>query len=329
MRIDRSHIPWALTIGALTLVAGIFFVANFYPASLPFPFRLPERWFGEIPPVRRTFGGTPLGLFYGTLAFLIFLFASALGIRKKRRLWRIGNVQTWLKAHIWLTLFTVPLVLFHCGFHWGGKHTTMLLILYLIVMASGIFGLVLQHFMPRIMKERLPREVVFEQIPHIQGLLFEAALKLRQELRVAERTAREPIAAVAAGAGAPSGAATAPAPAPAPADDPSLQVIADFLDQEGLPYLNRHRRGRSRLVDSKTSDDVFRLLKLNVSEKWQPRVDDLQIWCDDRRMMDLQLRLHHWLHGWLIIHVPFSFGLLIMTAWHAWIAVRYLVTLPA
>jgi hypothetical protein len=327
VRIDRSHLPWALVIGALSLIAGFLFVANFYPQSLPFPFRLPERWFGEIPPVRRTFGATPLGIVYGSLAFLIFVFASALGIRKKRRLWRIGNVQTWLKAHIWLTLFTIPLVLFHCGFHWGGKHTTVLLVLYIIVMASGIFGLVLQHFMPRIMKERLSREVVFEQIPHIEGLLFEAALKLRQEIRIAERTAGEPVAAVAtAGAG---GAAVAPAPARSAADDASLQVIADFLDQEGLPYLNRKRRGRPRLADTKTSDDIFRLLKLNVSDKWKPRVDDLQIWCDDRRMMDLQLRLHHYLHGWLVIHVPFSFALLLFTAWHAWIALRYLITLPA
>jgi hypothetical protein len=264
VRIDRSHLPWALVIGALSLIAGFLFVANFYPQSLPFPFRLPERWFGEIPPVRRTFGATPLGIVYGSLAFLIFVFACALGIRKKRRLWRIGNVQTWLKAHIWLTLFTIPLVLFHCGFHWGGKHTTVLLVLYIIVMASGIFGLVLQHFMPRIMKERLSREVVFEQIPHIEGLLFEAALKLRQEIRIAERTAGEPVAAVAtAGAG---GAAVAPAPARSAADDASLQVIADFLDQEGLPYLNRKRRGRPRLADTKTSDDIFRLLKLNVSD---------------------------------------------------------------
>ena len=41
--------------------------------------------------------------------------------------------------------------------------------------------------------------------------------------------------------------------------------------------------------------------------------------------MDLQLRLHHWMHGWLLIHVPTSFALLVVTAWHAWIAVSYLI----
>src|SRR5436190_12844786 len=106
MRLDRSHIPWVIVVGLATTAAGILFLANFYPQLLPFPFHLPERWFGLVPPVRRTYGGTPLGLFYGSLAFLIFVFASALGIRKKKRLWRIGNVQLWLKAHIWLSIFT-------------------------------------------------------------------------------------------------------------------------------------------------------------------------------------------------------------------------------
>ena len=53
---------------------------------------------GEAPPLRNTYGGTPLGLIFGSVAFLIFLFASALGIRKKQRTWPIGSVQFWLKA---------------------------------------------------------------------------------------------------------------------------------------------------------------------------------------------------------------------------------------
>lgn len=329
MRLDRSHISWALVIALATCGAGFLFLANFHPQLLPFPFHLPERWFGLAPPVRRTYGGTPLGVFFGSLAFLIFLFASALGIRKKKRLWRIGNVQLWLKAHIWLTIFTIPLVLFHCGFKWGGPHTTALLVLYIFVMGSGFFGLALQQFMPRLMKERLLREVVFEQIPHICGLLFEAALKMRHDLRTLERALKEkPAAAAAAAASSPvaaGGAATVAAP---PEEDPSVSVLGEFLDEELLPYLNARRSGRFRLADKKTSDDIFRLLKLNVSEKWQPKVEEMQTWCDDRRMMDLQLNLHHWLHGWLILHVPASFALLVMTAWHAWIALRYLVTLP-
>lgn len=321
MRIDRTHTLWIIFVLLATVAAGLLFCANFHPHLLPYAIDLPPI-FGEVPPVRATFGGTPLGLLFGTIAFLIFLFAAALGIRKKKRLWRIGNVQQWLKAHIWLTVLTIPLVLFHCGFHFGGPHTTWLVIIYGIVMASGFFGIALQQFMPRLMKERLPREVVFEQIPHIRSLLFEAALKLRGEVREAGKPAAKEPAPVAAGA-EPAPAAAAPAES-----DPSLSVIEDFLDEECLPYLHPRRRKRLRLRDQRNSDDMFRLLKLSVSDKWQPKVADLQTWCDDRRRMDLQMKLHHWLHGWLVIHVPVSFVLLIWTAWHGWVAVRYLVIIP-
>src|ERR1043166_6039692 len=165
MKIDRSHTPWILFTVLATGASAVLYLANFFPHLLPSSVRLPAM-LGEAPPSRNTYGGTPLGLIFGSVAFLIFLFASALGIRKKKRTWPIGSVQFWLKAHIWLTVLTIPLVLFHCGFHSGGTHTSWLMVLYVIVMGSGFFGLALQQFMPRLMTERLPREVVFEQIPY-------------------------------------------------------------------------------------------------------------------------------------------------------------------
>ena len=54
------------------------------------------------------------------------------------------------------------------------------------------------------------------------------------------------------------------------------------------------------------------------------RVDQMEQWCTDRREMDLQMKLHHWLHGWLLLHVPFSFALLVMTVWHIYIVFTFL-----
>jgi hypothetical protein len=42
--------------------------------------------------------------------------------------------------------------------------------------------------------------------------------------------------------------------------------------------------------------------------------------------MDLQTKFQHWLHGWLLIHVPGSIALILVTAWHAWIGLRFLVS---
>lgn len=305
MKIRRSHAPWIVFVALATAGSALLYVANFFPRLLPFHVPLPAL-LGDVPPSRNTVGGTPLGLIFGSVAFLIFLFASALGIRKKQRTWPIGSVQFWLKAHIWLTVFTIPLVLFHCGFHSGGAHTSALLLLYGIVMGSGFFGIAMQQFMPRVMTERLPREVVFEQIPHLRGLLLESAMKMRESL-----ARSQPVGTAAAGLSA--------------AEDSSVQMLVRFLDHECLPYLAAKRGERHALGVERTAAGIFGSLRLNVDDQWKPRVEAMQDWCAERRLMDLQTKLQHWLHGWLLIHVPSSVALLVFTAWHACVAVRFLL----
>lgn len=311
MKLNRPHIPWAIFVLAATILAGSFYLAEFHPERVPFGLDLP-RFMHEAPRERASYGASPLGLFYGALALAIFVFASALGIRKKRRLWPIGSVQGWLRAHIWLTILTIPLVLFHSGFQFGGGHTTTVMILYIIVMVSGFLGLAIQNVLPTLMKERLPREIVYEQIPHVHDRIVESAILFQRSLK--EKT-RGPRVATAEGA-------TAVA---VQADD-SESVLLEFMENECMPYLqaNRRRASRMRMSRQKVGDDTFRLLRLNVSDSYMAKVDELQIWCDDRRRMDVQVRMHHWMHVWLLFHVPFSFALLIFTFWHAYVTWIYL-----
>ena len=313
MRIDRNHIPWAIFVSVATLIIAVFFCSEFFPQYLPFPIDLPK-FLSHAPRERNSYGASPLGLFYGVLALAIFLFAAALGIRKKRRLWRIGNVQLWLRAHIWLSIFTLPLVAFHSGFHAGGPQTTTLVWLYAIVMVSGFFGLALQNFMPALMKDRLSREVVYEQMPHIRRLISDSANAMRANLL---ENIPPPAPKPAAGEGA---------PAVAVETDNSVSIILELLDEECLPFLDasRRRARRMRLGDARASADLFRMLRLSTSENYRGKIDELESWCEDRRLMDLQTKLHHWLHGWLLIHVPISFALIIFTFWHAFVAWSYM-----
>ena len=49
-------------------------------------------------------------------------------------------------------------------------------------------------------------------------------------------------------------------------------------------------------------------MKLRVTEGYRSRVEEIQGWCDERRMLDLQTRaLHPLAYAWLCIHVLFSF----------------------
>ncbi len=60
-------------------------------------------------PLHYSIGNSPLGLTYGIVSFGIFLFAVLLSVRRKYPLLPIGRVQYWLRAHIWLTILTIPL----------------------------------------------------------------------------------------------------------------------------------------------------------------------------------------------------------------------------
>lgn len=120
--------------------------------------------------------------------------------------------------------------------------------------------------------------------------------------------------------------AAAPKPAAkpaAPADPASEAVLVEFIERQILPYLQARRGDRMRLNNPRFSDDTFRFVKLRVTEGYRSRVEEIQGWCDERRMLDVQVRLQHWLHGWLFIHVPFSFLLLMLTIWHACVTLFY------
>jgi hypothetical protein len=486
MRINNwKHFPWFVFVVLASIAACILYVGNFHPGRLPSWLQLPPSLI-QKPTEHHTVGGTPLGLWFGAISLGIFIFAALLSLRKKIPLWRVGTVQRWLRAHIWLTLLTIPLILLHSGFRLGGTMTTLLMALYAIVMVSGIYGLFLQHLMPRLMKERLPAETVFEQIPHIRTQLAAAAEKMRDSFKPAppkkpaaagapassasksatagapvmastkgelstpvaraksatgsavtaapvaaaattasaapaakaaepeaapgpasaanaavtpappkaetigtptarvqsdppgapvaraevpagdepapsppvappaaaagvsaEKTpaapapaeaapkaappapaAAKPAAPAAAKPAAPVAAKPATAPKPAakpalPADPASEAVLVEFIDRQILPYLRARRGDRMRLNNPRFSDDTFRFVKLRVAEAYRSRVEEIQNWCDERRMLDLQVRLHHWLHAWLFIHVPFSFLLLMLTIWHAFVTLFY------
>ena len=454
MRINNwKHVPWIIFVVLATVAACVVYAGNFYPALLPAWLRLPPSLV-QAPTEHHTVGGTPLGLWFGSISLAIFVFAVLLSLRKKIPLWRVGTVQRWLRAHIWLTILTIPLIVLHSGFRLGGPMTTFLMVLYVIVMVSGFYGLFLQHIMPRLMKERLPAETVFEQIPHIRSQLAVAAEKMRDSFKPAapkktdasapapsaaktatapgavmastkgelstpvarakSATGSEPTAApvitsppatdsqskprpplpnaavrsappkvetigtptarvqsdppgapvarnevpagdqpapvppvappvsttpttsiptapapvkpAGAAAAKPTAAATGPKPVakPAPPPDPASEtVLVEFIDRQILPYLKAHRGDRMRLNNPRFSDDTFRFAKLRVSESYRGRVEEIQAWCDERRMLDVQVRLHHWLHGWLFVHVPVSFLLVMVTIWHAVVTLFY------
>ena len=66
-------------------------------------------------------GASAPGLTFGIVAGLLILFEFLLWPRKTLfRVWRVGRTQVWMRAHIWLGLLTVPLIVLHSWRELGG-----------------------------------------------------------------------------------------------------------------------------------------------------------------------------------------------------------------
>ncbi|HEX7379424.1 MAG TPA: hypothetical protein VF278_20040 [Pirellulales bacterium] len=131
-------------------------------------------------------GGSLVGLLFGIAGSALMIFAGLISLRKKVPTWPIGSAQAWLRGHIWLGLLSVPLILFHAGFRWGGPLEQVLLIVTAVVIISGLIDLGVQQFFPRQMTARVPLETFYAQIP------FECRL-LQLEGDVAVATACGPL----------------------------------------------------------------------------------------------------------------------------------------
>ena len=55
---------------------------------------------------------------------------------------------------------------------------------------------------------------------------------------------------------------------------------------------------------------------------WEP-ISAIEEICDEKRQLDHQARLHRLLHGWLLVHLPFSAALILLAIIHAIGALRY------
>jgi hypothetical protein len=317
MVINKLHIPWAVVTLLLTVLMALIYLANFHPATVPW-LSLPT-WFGPRPPLRNTVGGTPLGLIYGSLAFLVFVFAAAINLRKKFRNLPLGSVELWLRAHIWFTVLTIPLVLFHCGFKLGGLHTSLIFWLYVVVMVSGFFGLAMQQLMPGLMKERLTREFVFEQIPSMKKRNLQGVEDLLRRLK--EEEDHDSSEAASGSSSNFSGSANVAVEQ----EIGARTMLVEFLRKEVLPFLRKAKISGHRLAKVQNSNNRFRLVKANLPQALHKDLDRVQQAVDDRRFMELQTNCQLWLHSWLLIHAPISFLLIIFTAWHAIVAVRLFI----
>lgn len=297
MLIDRKSRPWIVFALVLFLISTALYI----------PYARKS--------VTGPHGGSWPGLAYGIGGSLIIVFAMALALKKKvLRTMRIGRAYTWLQGHVWLSLVSYPMILYHAGFAWGGTLTQVLMWAFTIVVISGAIGVILQQYIPTKLLRDVPRETIYEQIHHIvTQLRSEADEIVAAAVQRKEQTAfeREVV---------PAGAVLT---VPALESTEGEQLLQAFYTEEVQPLLNDKFPASSRLSAEEPAAAAFRSLRDAVPVPLREAVDDLKSIVDERRQLDRQRRLHHVLHGWLFVHVPASYVMFALAIIHAVWALKY------
>jgi hypothetical protein len=69
--------------------------------------------------------------------------------------------------------------------------------------------------------------------------------------------------------------------------------------------------------------EMFSILRRAVPPQFLGALQDFEDICDEQRQLNRQAKLYHWLHAWLLVHVPLSIALLVLGGVHAVMALRY------
>jgi hypothetical protein len=263
-------------------------------------------------------GGTPEGLIFGVAGYAMMLFALLLGARKRVRSLRVGRAYWWCQGHVWFGILSFPIIVLHGGFKaefWGGTLTWWIMWLFLAVWISGLVGLVLQQIMPNRLLNQVPMETIFEQVDNIIDQLRREAEQIVKS--VSEKT-QEDADEIEEGS---AGTVTAIAPARIGAE--AGAKLATFYNSQVKPILQERIPLGSPLARERQATAAFAQLRDTMPVTMRKPVDDLADICEERRQLARQKRLHHILHGWLFVHVPLSYGLMVLSTVHAFQALQY------
>lgn len=220
-------------------------------------------------------------LLLGAVALLAFY-----GARKKLPVLPVGSSTVWLQVHIYLGWLSVVLFLLHV--RWGlpsGRFEGLLGAVFALVAASGVIG----AFLSRALAKRLTRrgeEVILERIP-----VFIAELRAEVEetaLRAAQET--------------------------------ESSSISDFYDQSLREFFRGPRNmGQHLIASNRASFVIFRKLD-DIGRYLDPReqvyAEHLRDLIEKKDDLDFHYALQTTLKAWLFVHVPLTYGLLILALLH-------------
>lgn len=235
----------------------------------------------------------PVAVYTGGLLLALVLLLTFFNARKKLPFLPLLNASTWLQVHIYLGW----LACFVFGLHAGARIPNgwlegLLAAIFVGVAASGAFGLWLSRWLP----PRLVRSgesLVFERIP---GLRHQLAGEARELVRRAETEAQSSTLA----------------------DLYLRDLHAYFLRVPPLlaPLIGDDREFHHVKLELESSRRYLNSAELKLAGEMADLIEA-------KRNLDVQLAGQRLLKLWLFIHIPLTYGLLVLIAAHVWLVLHY------
>ncbi len=227
-----------------------------------------------------------LGYFSGWALFLLMLVLTLYNGRKKLPFLPLGTSEGWLQFHIYAGFLTVTLFLVHIRFRPPtGWFDIILAWLYVLVTGSGVAGLFVTRSIPKRLTTR-GGEVLYERIPAIRRRLQEQAetLALRSTTEARSTTIADFYA----------------------------RHLQDFFDgpRNLALHLMEVRRPLNVLLNK--ISDLNRYLDTGERET----LDKISQLVRQKDGVDYHYSLQLLLKGWLFIHIPLTYSLLIFSLMH-------------
>ncbi len=239
--------------------------------------------YGLVDAQPRRNGGSWLGYALGTLGLGLIVWLALLGVRKRRMSRGAWSLKAWTSAHVYLGLSLIVIATLHTGFQLGWNAHTLAYVLMLLVIASGIYGIVAYAALPAALSSN--REEM------TQPQMVEALAAVDRQLE----TAAQPLERRWA--------------------DAVLAALGEDPLSDGL--VRRLRAGHS---DSATAATVAAFNRADAGESAAPEIVRVEALLQ-KRLAQLDrfrrhLRYKALLEVWLYVHVPLTFALLAALAAH-------------
>lgn len=143
-------------------------------------------------------GGSWYGYTLGTIGALLILWLTALGLRKRLMTRGRWSLKAWTSAHVYLGLALIVIATLHSGFQFGWNVHTLAYALMILVIASGLFGVVAYATIPQALSNNRAETTESEMLEALRAIdrqLHDAAQPLpsNQAMLVQAAIAEDPF----------------------------------------------------------------------------------------------------------------------------------------